>query len=123
MTFQAVAELPRTAEVPRPQLDLANTVRITGLRAWMNRRLWLNDPDCLVARPGVEHREQWAAHLETYGGLRWSSDRLGALDARGARADPPLPIRPQPQLVATIRRFGDPECQLVATIRHFVGSG
>lgn len=70
-------------EVADPQLDLDNTVRITNLRAWMNGRLWMNDPDCLVARQQIKRREEWAAHLDSYGGLRWSSDRLAALDARG----------------------------------------
>ena len=70
-------------ELPRPQLDLANTVRITTLRSWMNGRLWLNDPDTLVARPEIAEREAWAAHLMSYGGLRFSSDRLSALDRRG----------------------------------------
>jgi alpha-galactosidase len=70
-------------EEPDPQLDLENTIRITTLRSWMNGRLWLNDPDTIVARPEIEDREAWAAHLMSYGGLRFSSDRLAALDARG----------------------------------------
>lgn len=70
-------------ETPQPQLDLDNTVRITRLRSWMNGRLWVNDPDCLVARPEIEARELWAQHLQGYGGVRFSSDRLGALDKRG----------------------------------------
>jgi alpha-galactosidase len=70
-------------EEPNPQLDLENTVRITTLRSWMNGRLWLNDPDTLVARPDIEEREAWAEHLMSYRGLRFSSDRLAALDARG----------------------------------------
>ncbi|HEV2477519.1 MAG TPA: glycoside hydrolase family 36 protein, partial [Candidatus Dormibacteraeota bacterium] len=70
-------------EEPNPQLDLENTVRITRLRSWMNGRLWLNDPDTLVARPEIRDREAWGAHLMRYGGLRFSSDRLTALDARG----------------------------------------
>ena len=70
-------------EEPNPQLDLAKTVRITTLRSWMNGRLWQNDPDCIVARPEIEDREAWAAHLRSYGGVRFSSDRLAALDARG----------------------------------------
>jgi alpha-galactosidase len=49
----------------------------------MNGRLWVNDPDCLVARPEINGREAWAAHLERYGGLRFSSDRLAVLDERG----------------------------------------
>jgi alpha-galactosidase len=70
-------------EIPNPQLDLDNAVRITRLRSWMNGRLWVNDPDCLVARPEIQDRETWASHLQGYGGLRFSSDRLAALDARG----------------------------------------
>jgi alpha-galactosidase len=52
-------------------------------RAYQHGRWWVNDPDCLVARPEVERREAWAAHVERYGGLRGSSDRLGALDDWG----------------------------------------
>ena len=70
-------------EAPNPQLDIDNVVRITGLRSWMNGRLWVNDPDCLVARPEIKAREAWAAHLDTYGGVRFSSDNLAALDRRG----------------------------------------
>jgi alpha-galactosidase len=72
--------LPETAN---PQLDIANTLRITRLRSWMNGRLWVNDPDCLVARPEITAREAWAAHLMGYGGVRFSSDRIAALDKRG----------------------------------------
>jgi alpha-galactosidase len=70
-------------EEPNPQLDLANTVRITNLRSWMNGSLWSNDPDTMVARPEIGERERWAAHLMGYGGVCFSSDRLSALDARG----------------------------------------
>jgi alpha-galactosidase len=52
-------------------------------RAWQHGRFWVNDPDCLLARPQVERREDWAAHIERYGGLRGSSDRLRDLDAWG----------------------------------------
>jgi alpha-galactosidase len=52
-------------------------------RAWQHGRFWVNDPDCLIARPRVERREDWAAHVERYGGLRGSSDRLRDLDAWG----------------------------------------
>ncbi len=70
-------------ETADPQLDLESLLRTTGLRGWMNGRLWVNDPDCLVARPQVRDREAWAAHLEGYGGLAFSSDRLATLDERG----------------------------------------
>ena len=70
-------------ESPHEQPDLARVMRATAARAWMNRRLWLNDPDCLVARPEIAEREDWAEHLAGYGGLAFSSDPLAALDARG----------------------------------------
>ena len=70
-------------ETPDPQLDFDNVVRITQLRRWMNARLWVNDPDCLVARPEIKEREAWAEHLDAYGGVRFSSDNLAALDRRG----------------------------------------
>ena len=70
-------------EVPDPQPDVQNLVRITGLRSWMNLRLWVNDPDHLVARPQIKEREAWASHLAAYGGLALSGDRLVGLDARG----------------------------------------
>jgi alpha-galactosidase len=52
-------------------------------RAWQHGRFWVNDTDCLVAAPHVERREDWAAVVENYGGLRTSSDRLSALDEWG----------------------------------------
>jgi alpha-galactosidase len=52
-------------------------------RSWQHGRFWVNDPDCLLARPAVEGRQEWAAHVERYGGLRGSSDRLADLDDWG----------------------------------------
>ena len=52
-------------------------------RAWQQGRLWVNDSDCLVARPGLARREAWAAVIEEYGGLRSSSDRIADLDDWG----------------------------------------
>lgn len=72
--------LPETAD---PQPDVETLTRITGLRSWMNGRLWVNDPDHLVARPEIRERDSWASYLQTYGGVRFSSDRLAALDERG----------------------------------------
>jgi alpha-galactosidase len=57
---------------------------VTGAgRAWQHGRFWVNDPDCILARPEMERREEWAAHVEAFGGLRGSSDRLRGLDAWG----------------------------------------
>lgn len=70
-------------ETPDPQPDFDAVKRITSLRQWMHNRFWTNDPDHVVARPGIERREEWAAYVEAYGGVTFSGDRLGELDARG----------------------------------------
>ena len=54
-------------------------------RAWQQGRLWVNDPDCVVARPSYSQREQWAAAARRYGGLRSFSDRVAELDEWGLR--------------------------------------
>jgi alpha-galactosidase len=69
----------------------------TVARAWQHGRYWVNDSDCLIARPSFRLRQQWAAVVERYGGLRSSSDRIADLDEWGLRttrrllADPPPP--------------------------------
>jgi alpha-galactosidase len=70
-------------EVDDPQPDVERLKRITSLRSWMNGTLWVNDPDHIVARPGIRHREEWARYVEGYGGVRFSGDRLGELDELG----------------------------------------
>jgi len=52
-------------------------------RAWQHGRFWVNDPDCLIVRPEVEHREALAAYIAEVGGLRASSDRIADLDEWG----------------------------------------
>ena len=52
-------------------------------RAWQQGRWWVNDPDCLVARPSYAQRERWAEAVGTYGGLPSFSDRVAELDQRG----------------------------------------
>jgi alpha-galactosidase len=74
---------PDVLPVPPGEPDLEHPIRVTSARRWMNGRLWVNDPDTLVARPGLPGRERWAKHLMGYGGLRFTSDRLGDLDERG----------------------------------------
>ncbi|WP_112244812.1 glycoside hydrolase family 36 protein [Kribbella monticola] len=77
----------------------AATLSTVG-RAWQHGRFWVNDPDCILARPDVEQRESWAATVATSGGLRCSSDRIAALDEWGlhtartllSTAPPPTPF-------------------------------
>jgi alpha-galactosidase len=60
-----------------------SAVAAAEARRWMHGRLWVNDPDCIIVRPEVERREDWAAHLDGYGGLMVSADPLDALDEQG----------------------------------------
>jgi alpha-galactosidase len=52
-------------------------------RGWQQGRLWVNDPDCVVARPSYSQRERWAEAARRYGGLRSFSDRISELDEWG----------------------------------------
>lgn len=52
-------------------------------RGWMHGRLWVNDPDCLIVRPGIARRKAWAAHVAAAGGLVLVGDPLEALDGEG----------------------------------------
>ncbi|MGW7508623.1 alpha-galactosidase [Streptomyces massasporeus] len=87
--FDAMRVSPDTAPHRRPEADDysqpgQDPAEFTGAaRQWQHQRLWINDPDCLMARPAVETREQWAAHVESTGGLMASSDRLLSLDPWG----------------------------------------
>jgi alpha-galactosidase len=66
-------------------------------RAFQHGRFWANDPDCVVARPEVERREEWAEHVARYGGLRGSSDGLDQLDAWGLETTRRLLSEPIPR--------------------------
>jgi alpha-galactosidase len=75
-----------------------NAARNTVARAWQHGRFWVNDPDCLMARPGVERREEWAATIARFGGLRASGDGVADLDGWGLETTRRLlvtsPLRP-----------------------------
>jgi alpha-galactosidase len=72
---------PEDGDLSQP--SQRGAARNTRWRAWQHGRFWVNDPDCLVAAPHVERREEWAEVVERYGGLRSSSDRLRGLDDWG----------------------------------------
>jgi len=69
-------------------------------RAWQQGRFWVNDTDCLVARPSFALRREWAALIDRLGGLRSASDRISELDDWGidttrqllSRVPPPVPF-------------------------------
>ena len=67
-------------------------------RRWMHGRWWINDPDCILVRPQVEHRDAWARYLRDCGGLMMSSDPLDQLDDDGLAWTRDLlrPSRPTP---------------------------
>jgi alpha-galactosidase len=85
-------------DLSRP--SLAAAALSTVGRAWQHGRFWVNDPDCLLARPAMPERQRWAAIVERYGGLRASSDRIRDLDGWGlattrrllGEVPPPVPF-------------------------------
>ncbi|RJL35634.1 glycoside hydrolase family 36 protein [Bailinhaonella thermotolerans] len=72
---------PKSGDISQPsQLG----ARLTGAaREFLHARWWVNDPDCIIVRPEVEARREWAAHIAATGGLRGSSDPIAALDPWG----------------------------------------
>ena len=65
-----------------------SAVRSVLARAWMHRRLWLNDPDCLMARRrdtelSLEEARTLAIAIAATGGMLVFSDDWGSLDAAG----------------------------------------
>jgi alpha-galactosidase len=68
----------------------ANALRNTLARDFMHRRLWLNDPDCLMLR--VQHTQLTPAEMQTWayavansGGMAVVSDDLGLLTEESRR--------------------------------------
>lgn len=60
-----------------------NALRTTAARQFQHGRWWVNDPDCLIVRPEVQHREVWADHVRRTEGLVASGDPLDSLDGWG----------------------------------------
>jgi alpha-galactosidase len=96
-----------SADVYNPEDQQPGTERLRGVqaiteRAWQHGRFWVNDPDCLIARPRFPLRHQWARIIERFGGLRSASDRIVELDEWGLKitrrllsnAPPPTPLSP-----------------------------
>ena len=76
----------------------SRAARLTGrARAFLHGRFWANDPDCLLARPAVEHRAAWAEHVEQFGGLHASSDRIADLDDWGLTTTQRILSTPPPR--------------------------
>jgi alpha-galactosidase len=77
-----------------------NAARNVLGRAWQHGRLWINDPDCMMLRPEVQRREDWASVVARYGGVRASGDGLDQLDSWGLGTTRAL-LRPSPVDVFT----------------------
>jgi len=79
-----------SSDVTRPdasgvlgEASVRKAVALGRARSFLHARWWVNDPDCLLVRPEMPHRERWAAHVEACGGLVASSDPLERLDDWG----------------------------------------
>ena len=77
-----------------------NATRNVRARAWQHGRLWVNDPDCMMLRPSVERRDDWASVVARHGGVRASGDGLDQLDSWGLATTRAL-LRPSPVEVFT----------------------
>jgi alpha-galactosidase len=79
-----VAQSPRIPGLEPALPSVANALRNVLARAWMHRRLWLNDPDCLMVRrsdtqlSGAEIASL-AGAIATSGGMVVFSDDLSRL--------------------------------------------
>jgi alpha-galactosidase len=78
----------RVPGIEQTQPSTRSGVRSVLTRAWMHRRLWLNDPDCLMVRSrdtglSREEREALAVAIAATGGMCVVSDDLSALDGEG----------------------------------------
>jgi len=53
-------------------------IRATANRFFFHRRVWFNDPDCLVVRPplNLQQAQMWASIVSLSGGMNLFSDRL-----------------------------------------------
>ena len=87
---------PVEGDISQP--GMRSALAAGAARTWQHGRLWINDPDCVLARPEVAHREEWAAHVAATGGLAVSSDPLDRLDERGVELTRSLlrPTAPHP---------------------------
>ncbi len=63
-----------------------NALRNINSRRYLHKALFINDPDCLIASPNMEQRENWAAAVGSFDGLRALSGNLADLDAWGIEA-------------------------------------
>lgn len=89
-TIGALDAMRVSSDVTRPgpsgalnEAAVRKAIALGRARSFLHARWWVNDPDCLVVRREVPHRERWAAHVEACGGLVASSDPLEGLDAWG----------------------------------------
>jgi alpha-galactosidase len=72
---------PPSGDISQPGQRGARSTSVA--REFLHGRWWANDSDCLIVRPDVQARGEWADHIEKAPGLRMSSDPIGELDQWG----------------------------------------
>jgi alpha-galactosidase len=88
--WQVSGDQWRPAGYERGEPATVNAWRNTLTRSFLHRRLWLNDPDCVMLRTertalSPEAMRAWALAVGVSGGMALVSDDLALLD-RGSRA-------------------------------------
>ena len=91
-----------------------NAARNTMARSFQHRRLWLNDPDCLMLRTrdtqlDAEQVETWARVVAASGGMALVSDDLALLDTASRRLLEDV-IAEGRAVDTTARTSAPPEC-------------
>jgi 2,3-diketo-5-methylthio-1-phosphopentane phosphatase len=78
--------VPALAGIEATQPATRHALQSVLTRLWTHRRLWLNDPDCLMARSTAtrltpDERRTLASAIASSGGMAFFSDDVGALEA------------------------------------------
>ncbi|MGC4120006.1 MAG: alpha-galactosidase [Myxococcales bacterium] len=114
---------PKLGDLSKPAMKSA--LLAGKARAWMHGRLWVNDPDCVLARADVERPEPWARYVEALGGLLVSSDPLpeARSGATGARKAVDAPRRSNASGLVALGRSGRRQSRSALTdgAPHFGG--
>ena len=92
------------ADVDASWGGIQGPARAAGLRSFYHRAVWLNDPDCLVARPPLtlDEARVWASVVAASGGVTMLSDNLPKLPAER------IPVLQKALPVALPTRMGRP---------------
>lgn len=125
LTRSERAEPRPRARAPDDDLSAEVAIRNTLTRSWMHRRLWANDPDCLLVRADrtkltPDETRTLATAIGLSGGMMLSSDDLAAIpDDRLELISLLLPVLPESARPMDLMERDMPERFELAVERDF----